>query len=135
MAGGDEIVLSGATVPANGSCFCSVDVVASRAGHLTNTIGADAIWTDQSVTKLAPATADLEVLPLPLPMLSEVFSLVVILAGALVTDLGSNASAAEARLSVRFVAVAIPVMPYWGLLLLTGLLVAIAGLQFRQRTR
>ncbi|MES9942758.1 MAG: hypothetical protein ABW104_16635 [Candidatus Thiodiazotropha sp. 6PLUC2] len=64
-AGDNEITLSGATIPASGSCTFSADVTASITGTLTNTIGANAITTDQGVSNPAPANADLEVLAPP----------------------------------------------------------------------
>ncbi|MES9852954.1 MAG: hypothetical protein ABW170_14130 [Candidatus Thiodiazotropha sp. L084R] len=64
-AGDNEITLSGATIPASGSCTFSADVTASTTGTLTNTIGANAITTDQGVSNPAPANADLEVLAPP----------------------------------------------------------------------
>ena len=72
VAGDNEIYLSGATVPANGSCSFQADVVASGAGSLTNTIGANAIETDQGISNPAPVNGALEVLAPP--TLSKAFS-------------------------------------------------------------
>ncbi|MGB5199150.1 MAG: hypothetical protein WBR56_04545 [Sedimenticolaceae bacterium] len=72
VAGDNEIDLSGATVPANGSCSFQADVVASGVGSLTNTIGADAIETDQGISNPAPVNAALQVLAPP--TLSKAFS-------------------------------------------------------------
>ncbi|MCG8090719.1 MAG: hypothetical protein AB2767_17135 [Candidatus Thiodiazotropha taylori] len=64
-AGDNEISITGATIPASGSCSFSADVVANTTGTLTNTVGANAITTDQGVSNPAPANADLEVLSAP----------------------------------------------------------------------
>ncbi|MCG8487589.1 MAG: hypothetical protein MI756_08985 [Chromatiales bacterium] len=64
-AGGNEISITGATIPASGSCTFSADVAANITGTLTNTVGANAITTDQGVSNPAPANADLEVRSAP----------------------------------------------------------------------
>ncbi|MES9861095.1 MAG: hypothetical protein ABW157_09090 [Candidatus Thiodiazotropha sp. LLP2] len=64
-AGENEISITGATIPANGSCTFSVDIAASMTGTLTNTIGANAIATDQGISNPAPANANIEVLAAP----------------------------------------------------------------------
>jgi uncharacterized repeat protein (TIGR01451 family) len=63
--GDNEITLSGATIPANGSCTFSADVTAATPGSLTNTIADNAITTDQGISNPAPANANLEVLSAP----------------------------------------------------------------------
>jgi uncharacterized repeat protein (TIGR01451 family) len=64
-AGDNQIGIVGATIPASGSCTFSADVSSSSIGTLTNTIGANAITTDQGVSNPAPANADLDVLSPP----------------------------------------------------------------------
>ncbi len=61
----DQVVLSGATIPSGGNCNFQVDVVGSAAGQSTNTVGADAIQTDQGISNPAPANADITVLEPP----------------------------------------------------------------------
>jgi uncharacterized repeat protein (TIGR01451 family) len=63
--GDNQITLSGATIPASGSCTFSADVAASTSAVLINTIGADSITTDQEISNPAPANANLEVLSPP----------------------------------------------------------------------
>lgn len=67
VAGEGMITLSGATVPASGSCTLQAAVVASTAtgSPFTNTIGAGAITDDQELTNPSPASANLTVLGPP----------------------------------------------------------------------
>ena len=65
LAGDNEISLSGATIPASGSCTFRADVVGNKAGPLTNTIGAGAITSNQGVTNPGPANATLTLLSPP----------------------------------------------------------------------
>jgi hypothetical protein len=53
--------------------------------------------------------------------------------GSLTTDLGSNPSASSATLTVAVIPHKIPVMPYWGLVLLGALLSLIARTQLSKR--
>ncbi|MGD9171081.1 MAG: hypothetical protein PVI97_13620 [Candidatus Thiodiazotropha sp.] len=61
ISGSSEIILTGATIPADGSCSFSVNVASSITGSLSNTIDADALTTDQGLSNPAPATSPLEV--------------------------------------------------------------------------
>ena len=72
--GASSFTLSGATVPAAndttvpvtpGSCVFRAFVVANQSGSFTNTIGRNAIKSDQGLTNGNPTTADLEVLDPP----------------------------------------------------------------------
>ncbi|WP_024538412.1 IPTL-CTERM sorting domain-containing protein [Comamonas badia] len=63
--GSSKIQLSGATVPANGSCTFRAFVVASQPGIFTNTIGANAITSQQGLSNGNPAQADLQALAPP----------------------------------------------------------------------
>ncbi|MET0029466.1 MAG: IPTL-CTERM sorting domain-containing protein [Candidatus Thiodiazotropha sp.] len=65
IPGDNEIILTGATIPANASCTFSADVVASTSGVLTNTIGPGSIITDQGITNPGPANTNLTVLAPP----------------------------------------------------------------------
>lgn len=63
--GASSITLQGATVPANASCIFRAFVVANKPGKFTNTIGKDAITSDQKLTNGNPAEAPVEVLSPP----------------------------------------------------------------------
>lgn len=64
--GASTVSLSGATVPASpGSCTFRAQVVASKAGSFTNTIGQNAITSQQGLTNGNPTSAPLEVLEQP----------------------------------------------------------------------
>lgn len=63
--GASSVSLSGATVPASGSCTFRAQVVASKAGSFVNTIGQNAITSQQGLTNGNPASAPLEVLEQP----------------------------------------------------------------------
>lgn len=64
--GTSTVSLSGATVPASpGSCTFRAQVVPSKAGSFTNTIGQNAIMSQQGLTNGNPASAPLEVLEQP----------------------------------------------------------------------
>ena len=66
------IVLSGGTVPANGSCTVTVNVTASTAGSYTNTLAAGSVSTTNGGTNAAPASATLAIL-LP-PTVAKAFA-------------------------------------------------------------
>lgn len=64
--GTSSVSLSGATVPASpGSCTFRAQVVASKADSFTNTIGQNAITSQQGLTNGNPTSAELEVLEQP----------------------------------------------------------------------
>lgn len=79
LAGDNEISLSGATIPASGSCTFRADVVGNITGPLTNTIGAGAITSNQGVTNPGPANATLTILSPP--GISKAFNPVSIVSG------------------------------------------------------
>lgn len=60
-----SVQLTGATLPANGSCTVKFDVVSNIAGIYTNTIPAGSLTTKQGVTNHTPATATLSLLDPP----------------------------------------------------------------------
>ncbi|MBL8376541.1 MAG: DUF11 domain-containing protein [Burkholderiales bacterium] len=62
---GASVSLTGATIPATGSCTFAVDTVSNTPGTYTNTIPASALTTAQGVTNAAPASAPLSVLQFP----------------------------------------------------------------------
>lgn len=55
--GGTSVRLTGATVPANGSCTFAVDTLSNIPGVYVNNIPANALTTAEGVTNTAPATA------------------------------------------------------------------------------
>lgn len=65
LPGASSISLSGATVPATGSCIFRASVVANEAGTFKNTIGQGAISSQQGLTNGNPAEADLQALAPP----------------------------------------------------------------------
>ena len=65
LAGDNEISLSGATIPASGSCTFRADVVGNLTGPLINTIGASAITSNQGLTNPGSASATLTILSPP----------------------------------------------------------------------
>ena len=65
QAGASKVSLSGASLPANGSCTFRAMVVASEAATFKNTIGPNAITSNQGLTNGNPAEADLVVLTPP----------------------------------------------------------------------
>lgn len=65
LPGASRVSLGGATVAANSSCTFRAFVVASKAGTFTNTIGQNAITSQQGLTNGNPASAPLEVLAQP----------------------------------------------------------------------
>ena len=70
--GASSVALQGATVPANGSCTFRAFVVASKPGMFTNTIGSNAITSNQGLTNGNPA--DAPVVVLTPPGISKVFT-------------------------------------------------------------
>lgn len=65
LPGAAKVSLSGATVPANGSCTFRASVVASKAGSFINTIGQNAITSQQGLTNGNPTSDTLVVLEQP----------------------------------------------------------------------
>lgn len=61
LAGDNELSVSGANVPANGSCTFSAQVVGNTPGSYTNTIGAGRLSSDQGLTNPNSPSATLEV--------------------------------------------------------------------------
>lgn len=61
LPGASTVSLAGATVPANNSCTFRAFVVASKAGSFLNTIGQNAITSQQGLTNGNPADAPLQV--------------------------------------------------------------------------
>jgi uncharacterized repeat protein (TIGR01451 family) len=61
LPGASKVSLAGATVPANNSCTFRAFVVASKAGSFLNTIGQNAITSQQGLTNGNPADAPLQV--------------------------------------------------------------------------
>lgn len=65
LAGNDVVSLSGASIPAGGSCSFSVNVVGNASGVLSNSIGAGVITSTQGLTNPGPANAPLTILSPP----------------------------------------------------------------------
>ncbi|QEA12621.1 beta strand repeat-containing protein [Comamonas flocculans] len=65
LPGASTVSLSGASIPAGGSCQFRAMVVASQAGTFKNTIGAKAVTNQQGLTNGNPTDADLNVLAPP----------------------------------------------------------------------
>lgn len=61
LAGDNELSISGATIPANGSCTLSAQVVGNTPGSYTNTIAAGRLSSDQGLTNPNSPSATLEV--------------------------------------------------------------------------
>ena len=78
------ISLSGATIPANGSCTFQADVTGAVAGSYLNTIPAGALNNDQGATNAQPATATLTITPAP-PSIAKSFSPATIEVGSVST--------------------------------------------------
>jgi LPXTG-site transpeptidase (sortase) family protein len=82
VAGSTSFSLSGGTVPAQlgitpGSCTVSINVTATTAGNLINTIPAGALTSTgagSSITNTSPASATLNVAGSPVPSISKSFS-------------------------------------------------------------
>jgi large repetitive protein len=93
--GANSFRLTGAQIPASGSCTFAVDVLSNSPGVYTNTIPAGALITDEGVSNAAPATSTFSTLDPP--TLGKSFAPVQIGPGAvsrLSIDLrNSNASA------------------------------------------
>ena len=64
-ANGGNVALTGATIPANGSCTVSVNVTSSVAGSYTNTLAIGALTTGNAGSNSAIASAVLQVLARP----------------------------------------------------------------------
>ncbi|MEK6373470.1 MAG: NosD domain-containing protein [Acidobacteriota bacterium] len=60
-AGAASVALSGGTIPANGSCTVSFDVMATTTGTLTNTITAGAVTSANAPPNNEPASASVQV--------------------------------------------------------------------------
>ncbi|MFQ3535956.1 MAG: hypothetical protein SNJ58_08765, partial [Aggregatilineales bacterium] len=71
--GVNSVTLSGATVPANGSCTFQVDVTGTVPGSYVNTIPAGALTNDQNASNPQPATATLTITPAP-PSIAKSFT-------------------------------------------------------------
>lgn len=65
LPGASSVSLAGATVPANNSCTFRAFVVASNSGSFKNTIGQNAITSQQGLTNGNPADAVVDVLAPP----------------------------------------------------------------------
>jgi uncharacterized repeat protein (TIGR01451 family) len=65
IPGSTTISLSGATIPANGSCTFQADVTGAVAGSYLNTIPAGALSNDQNASNAQPATATLNIIARP----------------------------------------------------------------------
>ncbi len=82
VAGSTSFSLSGGTVPAQlgiapGSCTVSINVTATAAGNLINTIPAGALTSTgegANITNTSPASATLNVAGIPIPSISKSFS-------------------------------------------------------------
>ncbi|MDH4226694.1 MAG: DUF11 domain-containing protein [Deltaproteobacteria bacterium] len=64
-AGGGSVQLSGATIPASGSCTITVTVTSATAGSYTNTIAAGGVTTTNAGSNAGAASATLTVLNRP----------------------------------------------------------------------
>ncbi|HEX5840189.1 MAG TPA: class F sortase [Anaerolineales bacterium] len=60
-SGSSSITLNGASIAPNSTCTIQVDVTSSESGVYTNSIPADSVQTQQGVTNVSPATANLNV--------------------------------------------------------------------------
>jgi uncharacterized repeat protein (TIGR01451 family) len=69
----NSVTLSGATVPANGSCTFQVDVTGTVPDSYVNTIPAGALTNDQGASNPQPATATLTITPAP-PSITKSFT-------------------------------------------------------------
>lgn len=101
--GDNALMLSGATVPAGGSCTFSAKVVSHTAASYVNSIAAGAIASNEGLTNPGPANDTLTVRQTP--TVSKSFSPVAILPGAtstLTISLG-NSNALPITLSSAFV--------------------------------
>ena len=97
--GGSSVTLTGGTIPANGSCVLTVDVIAANGGSYMNSLAAGALATSNG-TNAAPAIATLTV-TVPSPVtLGKAFNQASISAGgvSVLTITLSNAGATPALL-------------------------------------
>jgi uncharacterized repeat protein (TIGR01451 family) len=98
--GGSSVTLTGGTIPANGSCVLTVDVIAANGGSYINSLAAGALATSNG-TNAAPAIATLTV-TVPSPVtLGKAFNQATISAGgvSVLTITLSNAGAKPALLT------------------------------------
>ncbi len=79
-----SVTLTGATVPANGSCTFRVDVTGTAPGSYVNTIPANTLTNDQGALNPQPATATLLITLAP-PSIAKSFSPTSIAAGGVST--------------------------------------------------
>lgn len=73
-AGGSGFSLSGATIPASGTCTVSVNVTFASAGSYTNTIPAGALTNSRNVTNTIPASATLNQAAIQPPSVTKTFT-------------------------------------------------------------
>ena len=98
--GGSSVTLTGGTIPANGSCVLTVDVIAANGGSYINSLAAGALATSNG-TNAAPAIATLTV-TVPSPVtLGKAFNQATISAGgvSVLTITLSNAGVTPALLT------------------------------------
>jgi uncharacterized repeat protein (TIGR01451 family) len=98
--GGSSVTLTGGTIPANGSCVLTVDVIAANGGSYINSLAAGSLVTSNG-TNAAPAIATLTVtVPSPIT-LGKAFNQATISAGgvSVLTITLSNAGATPALLT------------------------------------
>ena len=101
-ASGTSLRLSGATVPANGNCTVTVDVLSNISSTYTNTLAAGALTSFEGVTNEEPTSARL-VVSTP-PTVGKQFSPTVIAPGgtSTLTIFLGNSNASAATLSAVF---------------------------------
>ncbi|MFP5339203.1 MAG: hypothetical protein ACLGIW_12060, partial [Gammaproteobacteria bacterium] len=73
-AGGSGLTLSGAALPAQGSCELRIQVASAINGSYTATVPAGALTAQGGVANTQGASASLQVIPIQPPQLSKVFS-------------------------------------------------------------
>ncbi|WP_158590408.1 SdrD B-like domain-containing protein [Noviherbaspirillum cavernae] len=98
-----SVALTGATLPANGSCTVKFDVVSNIAGVYVNTIPAGNLVTAQGVTNETPASATLSLLDPP--TVNKQFSPIAISANgkSTLTIVLGNTNSTDATLSAALV--------------------------------
>jgi serine protease len=74
VASGTSVALTGAVIPANGSCTVTLPVSSTTAGTYTSTIAANALTTGPAGGNTAAATATLTVTTPVAPTITETFS-------------------------------------------------------------
>ena len=99
-AGSSAVILTGGSIPINGSCVLTVDVVAASGGSYINSLAVGALVTSNG-TSAAPAVATLTVSALSSVTLGKAFSPATIAAGGTssLTITLSNASTTAATLN------------------------------------